>query len=112
MAVLWITEIIPLVVTALFPIVLFPLFGILDSAVVTAKYAGNITFLFISGVFIAMALERWDLHRRFSLKVMQLFGCKPHNLMLGFMTTTFILSMFISNTAGEYYPYLLLIIYM
>jgi len=104
MAVLWITEIIPLVVTALFPIVLFPLFGILSSAVVTAKYAGNITFLFMSGVFIAMALERWDLHKRFSLKVMQWFGCKPrHNLMLGFMTTTFILSMFISNTASEYY---------
>ena len=99
MAVLWITEIIPMVITGLLPIVLFPYFGILDSAVVTSKYANNTIFLFISGVFMAMALERWDLHRRFSLKILSWFGCKPQSLLLAFMFSTFLLSMVVSNNA-------------
>ena len=99
MAVLWVTEIIPLVVTAFLPIVLFPMFGILSSDTVTGKYAGDTIFLFIAGVFMAMSLERWDLHVRISLKLLSWFGSKPPSLMLGFMVVTFILSMFVSNTA-------------
>jgi sodium-dependent dicarboxylate transporter 2/3/5 len=100
MAALWVTEFIPLVITSLLPIVLFPLFGILPSAAVTANYANDTTFLFMAGVFMAMALERWDLHRRFSMKILSWFGCKPQSIMIGFMVATFILSMFISNTAA------------
>ena len=99
MATLWITEIIPLVVTAFLPLVLFPLFGILSSSDVAAQYINNTIFLFIAGLLIALTLERWNLHRRFSLKVLQNCGTKPPVLLLGMMTASFFLSMFISNTA-------------
>ena len=68
MASLWLTELIPLVVTAFLPLFLFPMFGILSSATVASKYINNTIFLFISGFMAALVLERWALHRRFSLK--------------------------------------------
>ena len=99
MATLWLTEAIPLVVTAFFPIILFPMFGILTSATVTSQYANDIIFLFISGFIMALALQRWNLHRRFALKLLSLCGVKPQLLLLGIMGGTFFLSMFVSNTA-------------
>mmetsp|Transcript_14840 Transcript_14840/g.30283 ORF Transcript_14840/g.30283 Transcript_14840/m.30283 type:complete len:484 (+) Transcript_14840:658-2109(+) len=96
---LWLTEIIPLVVTAFLPLLLFPLFGILSSKAVAAAYMDNTIFLFIAGMLMALALERWDLHRRFSFKILSWCGAKPSNLLLGMMGATFFLSMFVSNTA-------------
>lgn len=99
MATLWLTEIIPLVVTAFTPIVLFPLFGIVSSKDITAQYANSTIFLFISGFLMALSLQRWNLHRRFSLKLLTWCGVRPQLLLLGIMSGTFFLSMFVSNTA-------------
>lgn len=100
MATLWLTEIIPLVVTAFFPLVLFPLFGILNSKVVATQYINNTIVLLMSGFLVALTLERWNLHKRLSLKILTLCGSSsPSLLLLGMMIPTFFLSMFISNTA-------------
>jgi len=99
MATLWLTEVVPLVVTSFLPIVMFPLFGILTSGDVTAQYANNTIFLFISGFLMAVTLQRWNLHRRFALKLLTWCGVRPQLLLLGVMTGTFFLSMFVSNTA-------------
>lgn len=99
MATLWLTEAIPLVVTAFLPLVLFPAFGILSSGTVATQYINNTIWLLIAGFMVALTLERWNLHRRFSLKVLALCGNRPQILLLGMMASTFSLSMFVSNTA-------------
>ncbi len=99
MAFWWITEAVPLAVTALLPMVLFPALGIMDGKSVAPVYFNHIIFLFLGGFFVALAMERWNLHRRIALKVLLLFGTGPRNLLLGFMTASAFLSMWISNTA-------------
>ena len=99
MAFWWITEAVPLAVTALLPMALFPLLGIMDGRQVAPVYFNHIIFLFLGGFFVALAMERWELHRRVALKVLLLFGTAPRNLLLGFMITAAVLSMWISNTA-------------
>jgi len=99
MALLWITEAIPLAATALLPLVLFPLFGIAATKAVAAKYMNSTVFLLLGGFLIAQAMERWQLHRRIALAVLTWFGGKPVSLMIGFMAATAFLSMWISNTA-------------
>lgn len=99
MAALWMTEYIPLVVTAFLPLILFPMFGILDSGDVAINYANNTIFLFIAGYMVALCLQRWNLHRRFALKIISLCGAHPGQLLFGMMLGTFFLSMFVSNTA-------------
>lgn len=95
----WLTEVIPLVVTAFLPLFLFPMFGIVKSSTIASQYVNNTIFLFISGFLMALTLERWNIHRRFSLKVLSWCGAKPGNLLFGMMAATFFLSMFVSNTA-------------
>lgn len=99
MLVWWISEAVPLGVTSILPIVLFPLMGIADVAETTAPYGSHYVFLFMGGFLIAIALERWDLHRRFALNVLVSAGGKPRRLIAGFMFATAALSMWISNTA-------------
>lgn len=99
MAIWWMTETVPLAVTALLPVVLFPLLGIMDGSLVAPLYINHIIFLFIGGFIVALAMERWDLHRRIALRVLLFFGIKPRNLLLGFMAASAFLSMWISNTA-------------
>lgn len=99
MGAFWLTEAIPLVVTAFIPLFAFPMFGIVKSKVITATYTGDTIFLFISGIMLALTLERWNLHSRFSLKVLSWCGAKPVFLLFGMMFSTFVLSMFVSNTA-------------
>lgn len=96
---LWLTELIPLVVTAFMPLFLLPMFGIVSSGSTAASYINNTIFLFVSGMLMALTLERWNLHRRFSFKILSWCGAKPGNLLLGMMGATFFLSMFVSNTA-------------
>ena len=99
MATWWITEAVPLAVTALLPIVLFPLFGVMNGKAVSAAYINHIIFLFIGGFLVALAMERWKLHRRLALRILMLFGGSAKMVILGFMLTTAFLSMWISNTA-------------
>ncbi|MFQ5510266.1 MAG: SLC13 family permease [Candidatus Krumholzibacteriia bacterium] len=99
MAIFWLTDAIPLAVTALFPIALFPALGIMKGREVAPLYLNNILFLFIGGFIIALAMERWNLHRRIALKVILAVGKSPNRLLLGFMLGSWLLSMWISNTA-------------
>ncbi|MEX0322265.1 MAG: DASS family sodium-coupled anion symporter [Puniceicoccaceae bacterium] len=99
MAILWISEAIPLAATALLPVVLFPLTGILDGATIAKAYINSIIFLFIGGFLIALSMERWNLHRRIAMNIIYAIGKRADLLVLGFMAACGFLSMWISNTA-------------
>ncbi|XP_076022948.1 Na(+)/dicarboxylate cotransporter 3 isoform X1 [Genypterus blacodes] len=99
MAVLWCTEALPLAITAMLPVCLFPTLGILPSNKVCPQYFLETNFLFLSGLVMASSIEEWGLHRRIALKVLQIAGVKPAWLILGMMLTTSFLSMWLSNTA-------------
>ncbi len=99
MAILWVTEAIPLAVTALIPVVLFPLFGISNGREVSSTYFNHIIFLFIGGFIMALAMEKWNLHRRIALRILMAVGVSPLRIIFGFMFATAFLSMWISNTA-------------
>lgn len=99
MAVWWISESVPLAVTSLLPVALFPLLGIMDGKDVSATYFNHVIFLFIGGFVIALAMQRWNLHRRIALKILLMTGVSPGRILLGFMVATAFLSMWISNTA-------------
>src|SRR5210317_1572056 len=99
MAIWWITEAIPIAATALLPVALFPLFGIVDGKTISSMYFNHLIFLFIGGFLMAFAMERWDLHRRIAIKVLMFFGISPGRILMGFMVATAFLSMWMSNTA-------------
>jgi sodium-dependent dicarboxylate transporter 2/3/5 len=99
MAIWWLTEAIPIPATALLPLALFPLLGISSSKAASAPYANHLIFLFIGGFFIAIAMEKWNLHKRIALQIINLVGTSPNRIILGFMVSTAFLSMWISNTA-------------
>lgn len=99
MVIWWVTEAIPLSVTALLPIVIYPLAGIASVSEATAPYASSIIFLFMGGFMIALGLEKHDLHRRIALNLIKLTGTHANGIILGFMIATAFLSMWISNTA-------------
>ncbi len=99
MVVWWITEAIPLYATALVPLVLFPILGILSPKEAAVSYADQTVFLFMGGFLIAAAMMRWNLHRRIALNVISLTGSGTKKLVLGFMVATAFISMWISNTA-------------
>jgi len=99
MALWWVTEVIPLAVTSLLPIVLFPILGVMNGKVVASNYFNDIIFLFLGGFLFALAMQKWNLHRRIALKLLLVVGNSPAKIMLGFMLGTAFLSMWISNTA-------------
>jgi solute carrier family 13 (sodium-dependent dicarboxylate transporter), member 2/3/5 len=99
MAVWWMTEAIPLSVTSLLPIVLIPMLTARTVAETTAPYASSIVFLFLGGFLIAIAMEKWNLHRRIALKTLSAVGVEPKRIVLGLMLATGFLSMWVSNTA-------------
>lgn len=99
MAVWWISEAVPIPATALLPIALFPLLGVMPASKATAPYANHLIFLFMGGFLIAVTMERWQLHKRIALHTIRLIGTTPQRIILGFMAATAFLSMWISNTA-------------
>lgn len=99
MAAWWVTEAVPIPVTALLPVALLPLLGVMDIADAAAPYANPLIFLFLGGFMIAAALQRWNLHRRIALHILGLTGHGLDRLVAGFMTATAALSMWVSNTA-------------
>ncbi|SFR35521.1 SLC13 family permease [Halogeometricum limi] len=98
-AVWWLTETAPVAVTALLPVVLFPVSGVTAAATTAAAYTDPVTFLFLGGFLVALAIERWGLHRRIAVTVVTAVGDDPRHLLGGFMLTTAALSMWVSNTA-------------
>ena len=100
MAIWWMTEAIPLAATALLPVLLFPLLDVVPANTVTRAYAHHLVFLFMGGFLIALAMQRWELHRRIALHIVSRTGHSETRLVLGFMLATALLSMWISNTAA------------
>jgi sodium-dependent dicarboxylate transporter 2/3/5 len=99
MATWWICESIPLAATSLIPLAAFPLMKIVPAREVAESYASPEIYLFMGGFFIAVAMQRWNLHRRIALWIVHLVGVKGDRIILGFMVATAFLSMWISNTA-------------
>lgn len=99
MAVWWMTEAVPLAGTSLLPIILIPALTQRSVGETTASYASPIVFLFLGGFLIAIAMEKWGLHRRIALWTLGKVGISPRRIVLGMMLATGFLSMWVSNTA-------------
>ena len=99
MAVWWATEAVPIAVTALLPLVFFPLLGIANIHDTAAPFANKVIFLFLGGFMVALAMQRWNLHRRIALSVLQYAGGNGASLVGGFMLASALLSMWVMNTS-------------
>ncbi len=99
MACWWISDWVPLAATALLPLLSYPLLGIMPAREVAPYYSHHLIFLFLGGFMIALAIERWNLHQRIALTIIQKIGTNPQRIVLGFMIASSFLSMWISNTA-------------
>ncbi len=99
MSVWWITEAIPLAGTAILPMILYPLMGILPGKATAPIYFNSTIFLFIGGFMIALTMEKWDLHKRLALLTIRAIGGGPSRIIFGFMVASAFLSAWMSNTA-------------
>jgi len=99
MAIWWGTEALPPFVTALVPLILFPVLGVMEFKQVAAPFAHPLIFLFLGGFLLALAIEKWDLHKRVALSILLLMGVRAKALVFGFMVATAFLSMWMTNTA-------------
>lgn len=99
MAVLWITEAVPIPATALLPLVLFPALHLGDIRETAAPFANPIIFLFLGGFIIALAMQRWNLHRRVAINLIGFMGTRPSRIIAGFLLASALVSMWVSNTS-------------
>lgn len=99
MALMWLSEAVPMGLTALLPLVLFPLSGITTTEKIAAPYANSAVFLFLGGFLVASAVEKWGLHRRVAWYALSTIGTEPRRLVLAVLVATAAISMWISNTA-------------
>ena len=99
MAIWWISECVPLAITSLLPLVLFPVTGISSTKQIAPLYMNHIIFLFAGGFLLAFAIEKWNLHKRIALKIIHFLGNDVRTILLGFMLAAYFLSMWISNIA-------------
>ncbi len=99
MAVWWATEAVPIAITALLPVALFPIFGVASIEESTAPYANKVIFLFLGGFVVAFAMQRWNLHRRIALTILQHTGGNGRSLVGGFMLASALISMWVMNTS-------------
>lgn len=95
----WMTEVVPVAVTALLPMILLPALGIASAKETGTKYMDSILFLYIGGFILAFALEKWHLHKRIAFLILSIAGTKPSRILMGVMFTSYFISMWISNTA-------------
>ncbi|QDV16394.1 Sodium-dependent dicarboxylate transporter SdcS [Gimesia panareensis] len=100
MAILWMTQALPIAATSLIPLFAFPLFGIQNPAEVSQSYINQNIFLYMGGFIIALGIEKWGVHRRIALHTINVVGSSPRRVVLGFLFATGFLSMWISNTAS------------
>ena len=96
----WVSEALPIYVTALVPLVIFPVFNVIPLDEITAKYADKIIFLFLGGLMLAKAVEKSGLHKRFALNILHKFGTNPRNIIAAFIIITGFISAWMSNTAS------------
>jgi len=99
MAVWWMTEALPIYVTSLLPLCLFPVLGATSIHAAAAPYANELIFLFMGGFVVALSMERWGLHKRIAFAALRVVGSEPRRVVLGFMIATAFISMWVSNTA-------------
>ncbi|MEA3452095.1 MAG: SLC13 family permease, partial [Bacteroidota bacterium] len=99
MAIWWVTEAVPISVTALLPVVLFPLLGIMNGKAVSSTYFNHVIFLFLGGFLMAGAMEKHGLHKRIALRILLFTGTSYGRILFGFMFATAFLSAWMSNTA-------------
>ncbi len=99
MAILWLSDAIPMGATSLLPLALFPLLGVMSASEVAKPYAHHLIFLFLGGLVIAQAIQKWGLHKRIAVNIVDFLGADPNTIILGFMVATAFLSMWMSNTA-------------
>ncbi|MBL8764209.1 MAG: SLC13/DASS family transporter [Phycisphaerae bacterium] len=99
MATWWLTEALPIAVTALLPVALLPLLNVSPIREVCGSYANEVVFMFLGGFLLGLTVERWGLHRRIALAVLWCFGGGERRLVGGFMLATALISMWVSNTA-------------
>ena len=96
----WVSEAIPIYVTALVPLVIFPVFNVIPIDEITLKYSDKIIFLFLGGLLLAKAVEKSGLHKRFALNILHKFGTNPRNIIAAFIIITGFISAWMSNTAS------------
>lgn len=95
----WITEAIPIPATSLIPLILLPLTGGTDEKVASSAYADPIVFMYMGGFIIALAIEKWSLHKRIAMTIISMMGSNSNRIILGTMIATSFISMWISNAA-------------
>jgi len=95
----WITEVVPIAATSLLPIILFPLTGIVSGEEISKVYVNEVIFLYIGGFILALAIEKWEVHKRISSRTLMIFGKSTFQILAGFMLITSLLSMWMSNTS-------------